>query len=238
MKTLVQLFTVLLVGLTTVTAAEKIDSATQVEDIITTRYRYAQPIQFVERGVEFLIFPDGSFDFNTNVRSNHYDDYDVYYRRSNTRRGSINGTFGAPGTRVKFSKSRRNGGVIIKHDYDGKVRRIGNVFINYNRRGQVKRIGSLYLSYNRARFVRQIGGLHLRYNRRGHIISTTGYVNFNNQGCGFCGVTGCSTNHYGDHSNHGNHHNDDYDNDWNDNDSGNDDIYYYRNGKKTKKSKR
>jgi hypothetical protein len=228
MKTLVQLFTVLLVGLTTVSAAEKIDTATQGEDIITTRYRYAQPIQFVERGVEFLIFPDGSFDFNTDITSNHYDDYDVYYRRNKTRRGSINGTFGAPGTRVKFSKSRRNRGVIIKHDYNGRVRRIGNVFINYNRTGQVKRIGSVYVSYNRACLVRQIGGLHIRYNRRGHIIATTGYVNFNNQGCGFCGVTGCSTNH------HDNHHDQDdhYDNDWDDDYGNDDDNYYYKSGKK------
>jgi hypothetical protein len=64
MKKLVPLFTGLLIGLTTVSAAEKI-SATQGEDLIITRYGYAQPIQFVERGVEFLIFPDGSFDFIT-----------------------------------------------------------------------------------------------------------------------------------------------------------------------------
>jgi len=227
MKTLVHLFTVLLVGLTTVSAAEKINTATQGENIITTRYPYAQPIQFVERGVEFLIFPDGSFDFNTNISSNHYDGYDVYSRRSKIKRGSINGTFGAPGTRVKFSKSRRNRGFIIKHDYNGRVRRIGNVFINYNRTGQVKRIGSVYISYNRACLVRQIGGLHIRYNRRGHIIATTGFVNFNNQGCGFCGITDCSTNHYD------NHHDQD-DNDWDNDDYGNDDNYYYRGGKKSK----
>ncbi len=229
MKTLVQLFTVLLVGLTTVSAAEKIDTAKQGEDIITKRYRYAQPIQFVERGVEFLVFPDGSFDFNTNVEDNHYNDYDVYYRK--TRRGSINGTFGAPGTRVKYSRPR-NRGVIITHDHDGKVRRVGNVFINYNRTGQVKRIGSVYISYNRACLIRQIGGLHIRYNHRGRIIGMSGYVNFNNQGCGFCGITGCSVNHFDNHSDDSGHY-DDWDDDY-----GNDDVYYYKKGKKHKKKKR
>ncbi len=63
MKKLVLLFTGLLMGLTTVTAAEK-SSAKQGTDLdLASRYRYAQPILFVERGVEFLIFTDGSFDF-------------------------------------------------------------------------------------------------------------------------------------------------------------------------------
>ena len=72
MKTLVQLFTVLLIGLTTVSASES-NVVTQGGDLdITKRYRYAQPIVFVERGVEFLIFPDGSFDFNTHIENSYF----------------------------------------------------------------------------------------------------------------------------------------------------------------------
>ncbi|WP_044398060.1 hypothetical protein [Lacinutrix sp. Hel_I_90] len=228
MKQLVLLFTGLLIGLTTVTAAEKVESASQGEDLTSNRYRFDEPIQFIERGVEFLIFPDGSFDFNTNIEDNHNNHDDGYYRRSNTRRTSVNGTFGAPGTQVRFS-TPRDRGVIITHDSDGKVRRIGNVFVNYNRIGQVRRLGSVYIQYNRQGWLTQVGGLHLRYNRRGQIINSFGHVNFRNQGCGFCGVTGCSVSHYGTHNNH--------DDDWN-NQNDNDDYYYYKKDGKVKKQKK
>ena len=77
MKKLVLLFTGLLMGLTTGSATEKISETKSIDLDITSRYRYAQPILFVERGVEFLIFADGSFDFNTEI---FYDSpRDVYY---------------------------------------------------------------------------------------------------------------------------------------------------------------
>ena len=69
MKKLVLIFAVLLMGLTTVTAAEKVETASKGEDLTINYYNhFIQPIQFVERGVEFLIFPDGTFDFNTHSR--------------------------------------------------------------------------------------------------------------------------------------------------------------------------
>ena len=57
--------------LSTVSAAVDHTARIQGEDLNQTRYNYAQPIQFVERGVEFLIFPDGSFDFNTQINRDH-----------------------------------------------------------------------------------------------------------------------------------------------------------------------
>ena len=232
MKKLVLLFTGLLIGLTTVTAAEKIESASKGEDLTSNRYsNYTQPIQFTERGVEFLIFPDGTFDFNTHIEDNHYDnDYDnEYYRKSNTKRRSINTTFGAPGTRVKYTTPRSRG-TIITHDANGKVRRIGNVFVNYNRIGQVKRLGSVYINYNRTGLLTQVGGLHLKYNRQGKLIRLVGQVNYHNKGCGICGVTSCSTNHFG------NSHEDDnnWNNDWN---TDNGHYYYKKNGKVIKQKK-
>ena len=134
MKKLVLLFTGLLMGLTTVSAAET-TTATQGIDFNNSRYRFAEPIVFIERGVEFLIFPDGSFDFNTEIGNTVSE---TYYRTSRTRRGSINTTYGAPGTvsRVHYSTPRARG-VIITHDSNGNVRRIGNVFINYDRQGRI-----------------------------------------------------------------------------------------------------
>ena len=41
----------------------------------------------MERSFEFLIFPNGSFDFNTNFNRSYHDDS---YYRSNSRRSNVN----------------------------------------------------------------------------------------------------------------------------------------------------
>lgn len=229
MKKIVLLFTGLLMGLTTVTAAEK-SSALQSTDLdLTSRYRYAQPILFVERGVEFLIFADGSFDFNTDLFSTVPDNDNYYYRRSNARtRRSTNRTHGAPG----HTYSHPERGVLVTHDRLGRVRRIGNVFINYDRQGRIKRAGSVYMSYRRDQ-LKQVGGLRILYNRYGDIIGTRGQVNFRNQGCGLCGISGCTTDHF----DHQTQHND-WDNDWQDDWDDDEDFYYYRKNGKVKKQKK
>lgn len=229
MKTVTVFMAVLFMGLTSATGLEKTTTVDGKDLRITKRYRYTQPIMFVERGVEFLIFPNGEFDFNTEIINGPFND-DYYYRQTNSRRGSINGTFGAPGTRARYT---RPGGTLILHDRWGQVRRIGNVFINYDSRGRVKRIGSVYLRYRQGR-LKQVGGLTIRYNRWGDMIGTTGFVNFNNQGCGVCGVAGCTSGHFDQGWN--NNWNDDwFDNDWNEYD---DDYYYYRRDGKLKKRKK
>jgi len=233
MKRHVLLFTALLMGLTTVTATEKI-SVNLEDDLNITRYRYAQPILFVERGVEFMIFPDGSFDFNTNLVRGSQSGNDYYYRSSTliTRRGSINSTFGTPGTvsRVNYFESRDRG-IIIQHDRAGKVRRVGNVFINYDRYGKIKRAGSVYMQYNsRNGLLTQVGGLSVMYNHLGEILNTFGFVNPFNIMCGVCGVIGCTTNHAGHHNNN--------DNNWNDNWQDDDDFYYYKKNGEVKKQKK
>jgi len=225
MKKIVLLFTGVLMTLATVTAAEKV-TATIGEDLNITRYSYAQPIQFVERGVEFLIFPDGSFDFNTNL---DYSQGDFYYRTRNPRRRgpSVNITFGAPKNFVHFVTPRPRG-VLVTHDRDGKVRRIGNVFVNYNRYDQVKRLGSVYIGYNHFGLLNQVGGLRIRYDRRGNIIAMSGHVNFSNQDCGICYSSSCNVDHFSGHTtlNDNDHFND------------NDDFYYYKKDGKTKKQKK
>lgn len=222
MKKLVLLFTGLLMGLTTVSAAEYHSALLSTYLDITSRYRYAQPIMFVERGVEFLIFADGSFDFNTDLFSTVPDHNNYYYRRSNARtRGGINRTNGSPG----HIYTRPNRGVLVTHDRDGRIRRIGNVFINYDRQGRIKRAGSVYMSYRNGQ-LKQVGGLRILYNRYGDVIGTRGQVNFSNQGCGFCGVSSCTVDHFNSNSNHIN-----WENDWQDDD----DYYYYRKNGTVKK---
>lgn len=169
MKKITLLVSVLLTGLTTVNATD-INSERGNGILDDTRYHNAQPITFVERGVEFLIFPDGSFDFNTELGT--YGD--LYYRHSNTdrtMRSSANTTHGAPGQNIA-------GGVLITHDASGKVRRIGNVFINYDREGRIKRAGTVYMTYNRGNGrLTQVGGLKVRYNAWGEIVNLYGQVN-------------------------------------------------------------
>lgn len=125
----------------------------------TNRYNQTS-LQFVERGVEFVIFKNGEFDFNT-------------HPMRGTRRSGYNTTYGVPrGSRY----GHHNRGVRIEHDYYGRVRRIGNTFINYDSRGRVKRIGTVYVSYNRRGLVRQLGGLHIFYTRYGRIAYTSGRI--------------------------------------------------------------
>ena len=57
--------TVLLVG--------NIVNATEVNTLgeeRRARYSFDEPISFVERGIEFFVFPNGDFDFNTRPQDN------------------------------------------------------------------------------------------------------------------------------------------------------------------------
>lgn len=214
MKKVILLLAVMLTGLTTATAAET--SAKLDKDLdLTSRYRYTQPIVFVERGVEFLIFADGSFDFNTDAFG-----YAPKRRNINKRRNIVGRTFGAPGTTRHYGS--RNRGVLIRHDYLGRVKRIGNVFVIYDRQGRIKRVGSVYMQYKN-RQLKQVGNLRLKYNKRGRLIRTIGHVNFGNRGANL-------------------HINDGRQNDWNDNgwnnNRNNDDFYYYRQNGKVKKQQK
>lgn len=57
MKKITLVLAVMLLGVTFATASEKISELDGKDLRITKRYRFMQPIMFVERGVEFLIFP-------------------------------------------------------------------------------------------------------------------------------------------------------------------------------------
>jgi len=195
-----------------------------------SRYSYMQPLKFVERGVEFYVFPNGEFDFNTHPR----------YHRSRGHGVSINISHGAPRSfHSSYYRNHHNDrGVRIEHDHLGRVRRIGSVFINYDRHSRIKRVGSVYMNY-RHHLLSNIGGLYIYYSRNGRIHRTTGAIK-HNMGCHFCGINNCSTNHYG--NSHGHNNYDDYD-DYNDHGNYDDDLYYYRKGnkkgyKKSKKNKR
>lgn len=149
----------------------------------------AEPISFTERGIEFYVFPDGQFDFNTEASSSTGG---IYYKGG---RRNPNATYGAPAT--------VNGGVRIEHDNQGRVRRIGNVFINYDAQDRIKRIGSVYMTYNNYALTR-VGNLQIIYNRRGQIIDMIGNVN----GRSNIAQNGSNSTYYGNSQGYNNNQND------------------------------
>lgn len=127
-------------------------------------FRNADPIVFTERGIEFFIFPDGQFDFNTRPSTG-----DMYYKQGR-RTSAVNKTYGA-----SANVQSRNYGVKVEHDNRGRVRRVGNVMINYDANDRVKRVGSVYMGYNRYALDR-VGDLQIIYNHRGQIVDIFGAV--------------------------------------------------------------
>ncbi|MDO7171334.1 hypothetical protein [Mariniflexile sp. AS56] len=219
MKRTVFLIAGLLMALTTASATNSNDNNNDA----TYRNSYTQPIVFIEHDVEFLIFPDGSFDFNTNVRNNYSD--------SNSRRNSINVSYTGRNASVQYSSNNLNRGVSIDRDRDGTVRRIGNVNLNYDRYGKITRAGNIYIDYNRGNgLLMQVGGLYLNYSHRGEILTMHGHVNSYNTNCNMCGTASCSI----DHSKSKGHHYNDKD----DHHYKKDDHYYYKHDGKMKKYKK
>jgi|SRR6478672_3773188 len=130
-------------------------------DEARTRFSFDEPISFTERGIEFFVFPNGDFDFNTRPEDSQGD----YFYKGANKKGERTVQRGGP----------VNYGTLIEHDSFGRVRRVGNTFINYDTRDRVSRIGTVYMRYNRMALT-QIGGMRLEYNRFGDITRMIGSV--------------------------------------------------------------
>ncbi|WP_310557434.1 hypothetical protein [Flavobacterium sp.] len=156
------------------------------------RFNFDEPIAFTERGIEFFVFPNGEFDFNTRPQ----DSEGEYYYKTANKRGS-----------VTVERNPVNYGVRIEHDSFGRVRRVGNTFINYDFNDRVSRIGTVYMKYNRFA-LSQVGGLRIVYDRRGQIIDMFGNVKANRSGYHYGNYGGNHNNQYDNNSS--NQNNDDY----------------------------
>nr|WP_314896275.1 hypothetical protein [uncultured Flavobacterium sp.] len=183
-------------------------------------FRNAEPIVFTERGIEFFVFPDGQFDFNTRPSTGN-----MYYKSS--KRNAVNKTYGVP---TNFRN--QNYGVRVEHDNMGRIRRIGNVFINYDSNDRIKRVGSVYMSYNRYA-LEQVGGLQIIYNRRGQIVDIVGTVKGRRAYEYSPNNNDCNDYDYGNNQNDNdcNEHDSDYDQ----NSNNQDDYYFKTTGPKAKK---
>lgn len=130
---------------------------------VAVDFRNAEPIIFTEGGIEFFVFADGQFDFNTRslARGNSFKP---------NKRGNGNKNY------VTAASFRRdNYGVKVEYDRRGNVTRIGNVSINFDSNDRIRRIGSVQMFYNRFA-LEQVGGLEIIYNRRGQVVDTYGSV--------------------------------------------------------------
>ena len=92
-----------------------------------------QMITFTERGIQFHVYLNGDFDFNTLHRNSRYYDYN----------------------------GRRNG-LRVHRDYEGRINRVGSVSISYDYYGNVKRIGYVRLKYRYNQLVK-VGQLRISY---------------------------------------------------------------------------
>jgi hypothetical protein len=103
-------------------------------------YSYENSVHFITSGIEFYIFTNGDFDFNSNF-NNVYSNYN-----------------NAHSSRSELTISR---------DYNGNIKRVGPIYIAYDFKGNVSRIGAISMGYYRNRLT-NVGHLKVRYNRWGN----------------------------------------------------------------------
>jgi hypothetical protein len=103
---------------------ENLSSKLKIETSYDAYNYYNNAVNFFESGIEFFIFTNGEFDFDT---------------RFNSRGIRINRDFRGRITNV--------GNVFIRYDSRGNVTRIGNVLIRYSR-GLLANVGDLRVRYD------------------------------------------------------------------------------------------
>jgi hypothetical protein len=131
----------ILIGMFIMVSTVKANTDKKTPNRIEANYAYNNAVNFVEHGIEFYIFTNGDFDFNT-LENNSYYDYN--------------------GSRIKNNSHLR-----IDRDYRGRITRVENVFISYDYRGNVSRVGSIFIRYYRDRLTK-VGDLNVRYDRYGY----------------------------------------------------------------------
>ncbi|MEP0265147.1 hypothetical protein [Dokdonia sp.] len=152
MKKLVVLAVLFLGGMTA--QANEVTNLDHNNNTTGIRYNVPQSISFVQRGVKFIVYPNGEFDFRFSNPQHH------------GRRGH-----NAPGT----TYSNRGNRGYVAYDYLGNATKVGRNYIGYNRNCDVNQIGNITLRYAHGRLVR-VGNLRVYYDHYGDISHTKGYV--------------------------------------------------------------
>ena len=118
----------LLLAMMSLSTVKADDNITKSTSKIGVTIRHNDAVTFVERGIQFHVFLNGDFDFNTHY--NRYSDYGV--RINKDRSGRV----------------RSVGNVHINYDARGNVTRIGSVYMKY-KFGNLFKVGNLRIQYDR-----------------------------------------------------------------------------------------
>ncbi|MCB4797630.1 hypothetical protein [Neotamlana laminarinivorans] len=128
MKKLAVVFAGLLIGATAFAKTPNNNNLNKNKTIITT-YKNAEPIIFIEGGVEFYIYPNGNFNYTSKVNYTN-----------NRRTNAV--------IKDRTGKITRIGTVNINYDRFGNITRAGSINISYNN-AIVSKIGGLHVNYNK-----------------------------------------------------------------------------------------
>lgn len=124
-------------------------------------YKGSVPFIFVERDVEFAIYPNGEFDFayvGPNYQNNPYN--------GPSRPFSYNGGY--------------NYDMYLQFDRFGAVVQVESVPIYYDYYGRITQAGNVIIRYTRD-YVTQVGNMHVIYERGNVYLASSGYVNSYNR---------------------------------------------------------
>lgn len=132
-----------------------------IDSTVERTYKDNEPYIFVERGVEFAVFPNGEFDFayvGLNYEQNPY--------KKPNRPFSYNGGY--------------NYDMFLQFDVFGAVIQIETVPVHYDNYGRIIKAGSVDISYSEDA-VAQIGNMHVQYQKgiANHI--SKGYINLSDR---------------------------------------------------------
>lgn len=123
------------------------------------RRSYEDAFIFVERGVEFAVFPDGQFDFFFSPQGN-------FNRIPSHRNYSFNSGY--------------NYGPFVQYDDYGAVIQIENVPVYYDYYGRIIQAGRVQIRYNAFGYVNRIGNMFVQYDPYNHFNHTSGRINSRN----------------------------------------------------------
>ncbi len=128
-------------------------------------FNYGEAFIFIERGVEFAVYPNGEFDF-------HYNPHFLTNSITNIPHPNRNISYNAGYDYNAYVQYDDFGAVVqienvpVYYDYYGRIIRAGNVLLQYDHKGRVARVGGMTIRYNRFNQpIRYIGFIN-HYNTR------------------------------------------------------------------------
>ena len=132
------LFIMTMIVMVSTVEAKVIDNK---RDKLNTKHAInAQPIVFVEKGVEFSVLPNGKFKF----------------AKINSKKS----------IRSKYLNLKNNRNLRVLRDYKGRISKVGNVTIFYSRNNKVTRIGSVDFTYKHGT-LKKVGNLYILHRPNG-----------------------------------------------------------------------